>query len=245
MKPKATIILIFNVISLWGICLTNPDYHFSFSIPNNWDTIPFAILKQAEERAKELATDKENVQKFDGGLYLKKNIANYFEYPYILYMFKPVENLNKQNFEEILDVIKLQLTNQKFSEEYNNYPDLLSNMNSNILFIDSVRNVILYNFETDYANVGKIKSTMAIFIGAQGVLYVYCYSYENDFNDFSIQFNDFLKSTSFEKGYEYENNSSNANSSSKYWQLFGSALVIGIFFYFKNRKKRPTISKLD
>lgn len=211
--------------------------HISFDVPSGWDIIPLENLREMENKYETMFHIVP--QKYDGGLFLKSQSDKYFGYPYVLYKLIPIKDLNTIKFNDIIRQISTSLTSENINYEYINRKTIYSDFTSNILLVDTNKYMFLYNITTNDSTGRKLKTFLAVSVGAQGLLYFYCYSTEKEFQVHFPAFRSLINSISFDKSFQY-------NESKYNWYRPISLIIVisGVMYYINLRKKSKKLEML-
>lgn len=180
--------------------IKNNTHHYSFNLPEGWDTIPYLQIKSAEERALKTATDKSGLEHYETGIYYKQNV-NYFNYPYVLMRFSPRQNINSLSLKKIFKQLSKSPSNQDLTEMVGSFTGMSNlKITPNTFYIDTVKSVAFTSIQVDYKNVGTVNTLIAMYVASDGILFVNSYSLNSKF-DRPIK--EFLDSITFEKQHKY------------------------------------------
>ncbi len=172
----------------------NPESHFSFSIPRNWQQIPSEVIDQVIKAAlSQISSENPN---FEAGF---QETADYFiRYPYLLIKSYPADrgsiskiakSFSASNFEKAAE--RLETT------------ALIRNFTSGNPVVDSKRKMVMIGTNLEVANIGPIRSLTAISPGRESVVEFYFYTRLDEYEDDLSVFDQILDSFRFESGFEY------------------------------------------
>lgn len=207
---------------------TNQQYHYSFTLPSGWVEIPKSTI---DDLFRQLA-DQAGGQFIDYAAGFQLEDAQFhFQYPYILVQ---EHEINTPSYSLITQVFESDKFSEDVDKEIDKYSELLTIATLQDPFVDKERNIIFMNLEMDVANVGKVKSLSAMFLGKSGITQINFYSVKSEYSENLSTFNQIIDSFSYEQGYEYNEEAAEKG-------IIGAitgGLIALIFGLFSKSKKR-------
>lgn len=213
----------------------------TITIPEEWDVIPSSWIEKAAADAK-----LNNSSPPDGGFYLLEHSEYPFTYPYIAYLFEPVENLyNGMNIQEALRLIASGISSVDIEpgdvKEYSLRD--LGNMDfesevleTNTPYIDIDNELVVVNYDFDL--MGEKARMLWItkpFKG--GALYLYFYSSVNELVKYQPEFLSMISSISVKEGFEFTGDEEKSDSTD-WGYLLALALLGGLIAWYKFNKRK-------
>lgn len=185
-----------------GFSIDNPQLHFSYKLSKGWDTIPMTVIRAREKQIRAITKNTTNVPHFDGGLFLKANGDDFFTYPYVLYQFQNIKNMNQKSISQIVKELYVD-ESKTFTFEYK---DGMNNFDYkvNTFTVDRTRNLVFLTTKANLPSVGSILSLVVVICGKNGILIYYFSSLEKDYTNFSSQFMETINSFKFDDGFQYK-----------------------------------------
>ena len=180
----------------------NKEYHFSFTIPNQWEVMEGKEFKMLVELLKK-QSGYSNLNAL-ADLYFNES-SSHFDYPYVIICFTKNDGFkDKSYFETAVKQLK------KISSEFNyddslkkyNLSDWSTSTHQGEYIIDNANCSFMTLITSDIANYGELVTINKTFCFKYGMINVYCYSLKKDLERFKGSFNIILSSFQFEKDFQ-------------------------------------------
>lgn len=198
-------ILLFYGTTVEGVFYSSSTYHYSFSVPNDWEEIPKSII---DEQVREIArlTQAQFIDYTTG--FELKDTQYYFEYPYVLV---GEHEFDTPSYSEIMKMFNDESMQGEVEKVADKYSELIKNATINNPYIDKERNIIFFNIEMDAVDGSKIKGLIAMFLGKHSIIQLNFYSIKKDYLKNLSIFNQTIDSFKFEPAYAYSETEAKAN----------------------------------
>ncbi|MCF7831862.1 MAG: hypothetical protein K9M36_03185 [Candidatus Pacebacteria bacterium] len=199
----------------------NPQYHYSFTIPNTWIEIPKSIIDEVMQQLVNMSGG-ESID-YTAGFQLENN--ELFQYPYILVQQYEIDT---PSYNQITETFKSNEFSNNINKSIDEYSKLISNASLEDPFIDRDRNIIFMNSEMDVVDIGKVKGLMAAFLGKDGITQLNFYSGEFEYLENLSTFNQIIDSFKYDQGYEYSQQQALQNDNSNIFEGVMEKGIIGL-----------------
>ena len=199
------ILVIFPFCSIYADSYGNTQYNFSFTIPYRWVEIPKTRI---DERMRQVASaTRTNFINYIAGF--QDSGVEEFGYPNMLLQYHDLRghNITWNDFVENMGNIDL---DSYISDT--GYEDFLGDFNLATPLIDSTKNMIIHNAETDVVGVGVLRSIVVLYLGKNGILQINITVPRNVYNRYSQDIITIIESLSFDYGYRFIDSISEGNN---------------------------------
>ncbi len=200
----------------------NTSYHYSLEVPQDW-----------------VKMNPEAIKEFYAGFF-KKNSSSKLPYPNML-----IEHENARlSFDELVNQYKKDLNDLKLGDtgltKESKFEKAIVDKHSKSIIIPAT-------FEVDY--VGNVKCISLISLGKSGIVKLYFYSLEKEFNSDSPIFNTIIDSFKFEEGYQSQISDNRLYSRNSLLSVIlkmtiGAMIGIGIYRFISFLRSKNKGSKI-
>jgi hypothetical protein len=244
--------IIVGVCLLATVCLGqeestyhNPDYHFSFVLPEGWETIENDDLPVQEKSLIESTFEKSMpvalCQKIDG---------KYLSPPYILVLFRSTEEVPESEVEKLFsqgdEIMMLNLKKRilLLQEAEGAYPNSWKGAKEQRAEVnyDRDRHILFETARLQHQRIGEAIAVTVKALGSHRMVTLHCFGDERSSRDFLDLVNSLVDSFSFDEGYGFGESGGLAGTtrklSKKVWYWIGPGGVILILVLLLGRWAR-------
>ena len=197
MKLKILIILFIIIATqAYGQNVFNSnELHYSFIIPENWEIITQETINNYLKFFQQSVGQNKNT--IDSGIQIIKNYNN------IAYMLMNHHD-NIMSWEELIESLNEFETIENIKNDLTKEYDLIKLLTSKAYYVDNIKKLIIYAFESNFLGLEKQVTLMILFLGKTNIIQFnlnYYLSKEKEyFNDVYTIINSFK----FDTGYDYK-----------------------------------------
>lgn len=223
----------------------NPDYHFSFELPEGWEVIDHDELPADERNLIESTFEKSMpvaLCQEVGGEYLIP--------PYVVVLFKDSKELPESEVEKIFSqreemvMINLKRRIQLLQEAEGAYPNSWKGAKEQRAEVnyDRDRHILFETARLQHQRIGEAIAVTVKVLGSHRMVTLHCFGDERSSGDFLDLVNAFVDSFSFDEGYGFGESGGpvgvTRRISRKLWYWIGPAGVILILVFLLGRWAR-------
>jgi len=220
---------------------TKPE-GFTLRLPSEWIEIPEQILNEHIKQSETLL-QKEKSSGFDYGFQLSPK-EYWLQPPYILI---DVDNsLGRVSESEFKNIPKL---NEIFAKGIDDFlkssNDIINDVNFEMPAYDSENHIFWFKITSEFENAEKIKMISGFVLTQKGILKIFCYTAEEDYNQYVNLFKDIILNVQIDEQLRYKVAFLDSYPSLQKvdWAKVIAYGILGALFllfypYFKKKKKK-------
>jgi hypothetical protein len=224
----------------------DPERHFSFTLPADWQPMPTLQLDLMNRFAAS-QSQLGNVH-YDAGYQQSEQRERLT--PYLLVQWFAAD-FRGRTYDQIEDGLsrELKTTLKKVEGALDAY---VKDIGSEGAFLDRGRNRLILRFKMTNPGVGTIRGHTVGHIGQKGILYIHCYALDDEFDALVPTFNQINDSFRYEPGFEFVPGRSGFDISKigragLIGGIIGGvgSLIAGVFYKLTRRRPAPQHRQTD